>query len=123
MDLETVRLCFKKYSTYLENNEKIMLPENTNFDEISITEIDRLTQTMFMNYVMNNSQKVSPSELKEQVIRQTAVPCVLYKHMNSLIRQYIQEDHSKPCIKVVNIGNDCNQAINSTDSKKKGWIW
>ena len=85
MDLETVRLCFKKYSTYLENNEKIMLPENTNFDEISITEIDRLTQTMFMNYVMNHSQKISLSEFNEQVIRPSELKEQVIRQMHGYI--------------------------------------
>ncbi len=113
MDLETVRLCFKKFITYLETNEKITMPEKINFDEITITEMDRLTQTVFMDYVMNNAQKISP----------TAIPCVLYKHVNSLIRKYIEEDHSKPLVKVINIGNEKPTEQKSSDAKKKGWIW
>jgi fatty acid-binding protein DegV len=109
MDLETVRECFKKYTSYLEASEKVMMvPGKINIDELSIVEMDRITQTMFMNYVMNNSQKISP----------TSIACVLYKHMNSLIRNYIEEDQKKPVIKVINVGND-----SKSKEVKKGWLW
>ena len=91
MDLETVNVCFKKYVSYLEKNENVTLPENLN-DQLSIQEMDRLTQTLFMDYVMKNSEKIN----------QAAIPCVLFKHVNTLIRQYIQEIPPK---------------------KKKGWFW
>ncbi|ARF09916.1 hypothetical protein Indivirus_5_39 [Indivirus ILV1] len=113
MDLETVRLCFKKFITYLETNEKISISETVDFESISIIEMDRLTQTIFMDYVMNNAQKISP----------TAIPCVLYKHVNSLIRKYIEEDHSKPMVKVINIGNEKQIDPKNEEPKKKGWIW
>lgn len=100
MDLETVRLCFKKYISYLENNEKINLPEITNVDQLTIGEMDKLAQTMFMDYVVKSSEKINP----------TAVPCVLYKHVNTLIRQYIAEEQK-------------GKPINSTSTKKKGWFW
>lgn len=112
MDLDTVRLCFKKFITYLETNEKITVQQHTNFQEIEIYEIDKVTQTTFMDYVTQNSQKISP----------TAIPCVLYKHMNSLIRQYIIEYHSKPIVKVINVGNDTNNILSQSEIKK-GWIW
>jgi hypothetical protein len=96
--LETVRLCFKKYISYLETTEKINIPPNqTNSTELSIEEMDKLAQTLFMDYVVKSSEKINP----------TAVPCVLYKHVNTLIRQYIAEEQkSKPVVQ-----------------KKKGWLW
>ena len=100
MDLETVRTCFRKYVSYLETNEKISLPNGTNIDSMSINEMDRLAQTCFMDYVVKNSEKISP----------TAIPCVLYKHVNSLIRQYIAEEQK-------------GKPTTSSSPKKKGWFW
>src|SRR5208282_1282225 len=85
MDLQTVKLCFEKYTKYLFEIEKIQLPENLNIDMLSIQEIDKLTQILFMNYVIKCDAKVN----------QTSVSCILYKHVNSLIRQYIQDDFNR----------------------------
>ena len=123
MDLETVRICFKKYTGYLEEKEKINLPIETNTDVLSIEDMDKLTQTLFMDYVMKNSDKIN----------QTAVPCVLYKHVNTLIRQYIQEgpkEENKPKEPEKNEKNDKNDNKENVDpnkkevsKKKKGWLW
>ena len=110
MDLETVRDCFQKYISYFETNEKVKVPSNLSIKEMTITEIDKVTQTMFMNYVMNSSQKISP----------VAIPCVLYKHMNSLIRQYVAEENSKPLIKVIMPEPVPTVTL---ETKSKGWLW
>lgn len=115
MDIDTVRQCFKKFMSYLEVQEKIKIQPFSN--EISILEMDKLTQIAFMDYVLG-CQKVN----------QLDRPCVLYKHVNSLIRQYIQEDHSKPIVKVINVGNefksnDKKESKSNEIYEKKGWIW
>lgn len=112
MDLETVRICFKKYTGYLDEKEKINLPTETNIDKLSIEEMDRLTQTLFMDYVMKNGDKIN----------QTAVPCVLYKHVNTLIRQYIQEG-VKPEESNVDENKENVEEKKEVSKKKKGWFW
>src|SRR5689334_14334328 len=85
MELKTVKTCFEKYVGYLENFEKIKSPEDFEMDKISIQDIDRLTQITFMNYVIKCDSKIN----------QLSVPCILYKHVNSLIRQFIQDESNK----------------------------
>lgn len=110
MDLDTVRQCFKKFITYLETHEKIKIPVYSN--DLSITEIDKITQIVFMDYVLNcnSNNKIS----------QTEIPCVLYKHVNSLIRQYIQEDQNKPIVRVINVGSEKQEL--PKEVSKKGWF-
>lgn len=86
MDLQTVKLCFEKYARYLETNEKVKLPKDFNPSLMTIQEIDSMSQQLFMDYVLKCDDKVN----------QFSVPCTLYKHVNSLIRQYIQEGSIKP---------------------------
>ena len=86
MDLQTVKQCFEKYARYLESNEKVKLPEDFNPTLMTVQEIDSMTQQLFMDYVLKCDDKVN----------QFSVPCTLYKHINSLIRQYIQEGSIKP---------------------------
>src|SRR5437660_1777033 len=86
MDVKTVKACFEKYIMYLKTYEKIKSPEDFDIENISIQDIDRLTQITFMNYVVSCDGKIS----------QFSIPCVLYKHVNSLIRQYMQDEcHNK----------------------------
>ena len=111
MDLETVRICFKKYANYLQTNEKINLPTDTTMDSVngfSVREMDSLTQTLFMDYVMKHDDKIN----------QTAIPCVLYKHVNTIIRQYIQENQ-------LQTETDAKQTLEKEKEKpkKKGWLW
>ena len=76
--------------------------------------MDKIVQIAFMDYVSKSSY---------QKINQTDIPCVLYKHVNSLIRQYIQEEQSKPIVRVINVGNDNNDGKKDTELSKKGWLW
>jgi hypothetical protein len=85
MDLKTVKSCFEKYIRYLETSEKINASEKFDIENISIEDMDRLTQIIFMNYVISCDSKIN----------QFSIPCVLYKHVNSLIRQYIQDESHK----------------------------
>src|SRR5439155_9490751 len=85
MDLKTVKSCFEKYIRYLETMEKLYSCENFDIDNISIQDIDRMTQILFMNYIIKCDSKIHP----------TNIPCILYKHVNSLICQYIQDESNK----------------------------
>jgi len=70
---------------YFEDTEKIMFIEHYDLENITIQEIDRITQIMFMDYVLKCNDKIN----------QVGIPCTLYKHLNSLIRQYTQDDSDK----------------------------
>ncbi len=86
MDLETVRQCFEKYVEYLENVECIECVEDKqSIHSMSINEIDNVIQNSFMSYVIRCHDKIN----------QFGVPCTLYKHVNSLVRQYNQDESNK----------------------------
>lgn len=85
MELETVKLCFEKYMRFLEKSERINYFEKYNLDTMTIQDIDRLTQISFMDYTIKCDDKIN----------QFSVPCTLYKHVTSLIRQYIQDEANK----------------------------
>ena len=97
MELQTVKLCFEKYINYLSEFEKIHTPENLNINDLSIIDMDKLTQILFMDYVIKCDTKVNL----------TSISCILYKHINSLIRQYIQDEVNKTII----INNDIKDHI------------
>ncbi|QKF94736.1 hypothetical protein QKU48_gp1278 [Fadolivirus algeromassiliense] len=85
MDLATVKTCFEKYVTYVEINEKVNCPEKFDINTISIQEMDKITQLMFMDYAIKCGDKIN----------QFSITCTLYKHVNSLIRQYMQDESNK----------------------------
>lgn len=85
MELATVKICFKKYISFLEKSERISSPEKLDFETITIQDIDRLTQSTFMDYVIKCDDKIN----------QFSVVCTLYKHVHSLIRQYMQDESTK----------------------------
>ena len=84
MELQTVKSCFEKYKSYLEKSEGIG-SEPVNIESMTVQDIDRLTQIFFMDYALKCNDKIN----------QFSVPCTLYKHVNSLIRQYIQDETNK----------------------------
>ena len=104
MDLLTVKLCFEKYARYLETNEKVKLPNDFNPTLMTIQEIDSMTQQLFMDYVLKCDDKIN----------QFSVPCTLYKHVNSLIRQYISEGSIKPEEPI---------KMEPKPAKSKGWFF
>lgn len=81
MDFHTVKTCFEKYTSYLKEHEGINLPESFNIESMTIHEMDTYAQVLFMDYVLKCEDKVN----------QFSISCTLYKHVNSLIRQYIQD--------------------------------
>lgn len=85
MELQTVKSCFEKYMSYLEKSEGIGSTEPVNIESMTVQDIDRLTQIFFMDYALKCNDKIN----------QFSVPCTLYKHVNSLIRQYIQDETNK----------------------------
>jgi len=85
MDFQTVKTCFEKYTSYLQNHEGINLPEGVFIESMTIHEIDVHAQILFMDYVLKCEDKVN----------QFSVSCTLYKHVNSLIRQYMQDQNQK----------------------------
>ena len=128
MDLETVKACFEKYVSYLKSSEKVTVSENYDINSITIQQIDKITQLLFMDYVVKCDSKIN----------QFSIPCVLYKHVNSLVRNYIQENPSKtnsilkeslfdsietpkPKIEI----NDKSEKIEVTTkpAKRKGWFY
>ncbi len=123
MDLLTVKTCFEKYVTYVEQHEKIHSPEQINIDTMTIQDIDRLTQLIFMDYAIKCNEKIS----------QFSVPCTLYKHVDSLIRRYIQDESNKTngqlqehIIKLQEESKTKPQSIPLvpiTPQKSKGWFF
>jgi hypothetical protein len=93
MELTTVKVCFKKYMSFLEKSERIRSPEQYDLDTMTIQDIDKLTQITFMDYVSKCDDKVN----------QFSVACTLYRHVNSLIRQYIQDEANKTIEKLNDI--------------------
>ncbi len=85
MELETVRQCFEKYVTYLKNVEGIECVDDTSIQSMSIGDMDNIIQNSFMEYVIKCRDKIN----------QFGVPCTLYKHINSLVRQYNQDESNK----------------------------
>ena len=85
MDLTTVKTCFQKYVNYAERNEKVVSPEKFDINTMTIQDIDRITQLIFMDYAVKCGDKIN----------QFSITCTLYKHVNSLIRQYIQDESNK----------------------------
>ena len=83
MELATVKLCFEKYMRVL--GKYINSIEPYNLETMTIQDIDRLTQITFMDYTIKCDEKIN----------QFSVPCTLYKHINTLIRQYIQDEANK----------------------------
>ena len=86
MEFETVKVCFKKYITHMETVEKILSPEKYSVETMSVQDIDRITQIVFMEYII---------KCGDDKINQLNRTCTLYKHLNTLIRQYIQDDTNK----------------------------
>ena len=85
MELETVRLCFEKYMNFLKSADCMTEKMDYNLAAMTIQDMDRLTQITFMNYVIKCNDKIN----------QFSIPFTLYKHVNSLIRQYIQDESNK----------------------------
>lgn len=85
MELTTVKSCFEKYVTFLKSHEEVCVMEKYDLDSMTVNDIDKLTQILFMDYVIKCENKVN----------HCSVPCTLYKHVHNLIRQYIQDDSSK----------------------------
>jgi len=114
MELETVKLCFKKYINYLEKNGNChnyneFSELSSDVETLTIQDIDRITQTTFMDYVINQNDKIN----------QLSIPCTLYKHTNSLIRQYMQDESNKTISKLNDIIFKLNDDCESNNSKKK----
>jgi len=85
MELETVKLCFEKYIDFLEKSEHICLEKQYDRETMTIQDMDRLVQITFMNYAVKCNDKIN----------QFSVPCTLYRHIHSLIRQYVQDESNK----------------------------
>jgi hypothetical protein len=66
----------------LEENENIKPQIHYDISDLSIQDMDKMVQTTFMDYVIKCDSKVN----------QFSVPCTMYKHVNTLIRQYIQDE-------------------------------
>jgi hypothetical protein len=84
MELETVKSCFEKYVNFLQSHEQIRI-EQFDLDSMTISDMDRIAQIVFMDYVIKCKDRIN----------QASVPCALYKHVNTLIRQYIQDESNK----------------------------
>jgi hypothetical protein len=78
MDLSTVQDCFKIFKGEMLNKFNIKLDET--IDEDSIDRINHSTQILFMKYIISSGGN----------IKQNSVPCIIYKHLNSLIKQYYE---------------------------------
>lgn len=119
MDLLTVKLCFEKYIMYLKNQESIII-DDYDINTISIQEIDKLTQITFTDYTISCKDKVNHQ----------SVPCTLYKHVNSLIRQYIQDNTSNVIEQLNNHisileaeNNNLKTPIENKEIPKSGWFF
>lgn len=84
MELTTVKSCFEKYASFLKSHENITV-EAYDLNSMTIYDVDKMTQTLFTDYVINCESKVN----------HMSVPCTLYKHMHTLIRQHIQDEEKK----------------------------
>ena len=119
MDLLTVKLCFEKYIMYLKNQENVIIADY-DINTISIQEIDKLTQTTFTDYVISCKDKVNHQ----------SVTCTLYKHIHTLIRQYIQDNTPKIIEQLNNhiaiLEAENNSLKTPTENKeipKSGWFF
>lgn len=125
MDLKTVKSCFEKFVNYMERKEKISSTEEFDIENISIQDIDKLTQILFMNYIIKNDSKIN----------QNNSTCILYKHVNSLIRRYFQDETNKTTdlfqnylfrfddnLKSNNINSKIEENISHANTSK-GWFF
>ena len=83
MDFKTIKKCFqlfKKYMMQLNNDVYDDNIPNRDIRDISIEEINHLTQTLFMKHIINCKDN----------IRLNSVPVILYRHMNTIIKQYYE---------------------------------
>jgi len=130
MDLQTVKLCFEKYIGHLEENENIKPQIHYDISDLSIQDMDKMVQTTFMDYVIKCDSKVN----------QFSIPCTMYKHVNTLIRQYIQDESQTNSSKMkdhifmlenenkklkTEIITKKNEVIETekNDKKPKGWFF
>lgn len=120
MDLGTVKICFQKYMSYLEKYEKITYQEPYDLENITIQEMDKIVQITFMDYTIKCDDKVN----------QFSVPCTLYKHINTIIRQYIQDNSDKVktqlkeyIFKLEDENNKLKSHTEKTSVTQKGWFY
>lgn len=85
MEFETIKLCFEKYINYMISIKKEINIEEHNLNTIKIEDIDRIIQISFMDYVISCGEKIN----------QFSIPSTLYRHLNTLIRQYQQDMSTK----------------------------
>jgi hypothetical protein len=85
MDFETVKVCFEKYINFMKESTNIKISEPYDLDSITIQKIDKITQIVFMDYVLESKSPIS----------QNSISCVIYKHLDSLIRKYMRDDLEK----------------------------
>ncbi len=84
MNIVTLKKCFEEYVSHYEKyigNAHDITSET--IDNMSIHDIDSIVQLSFICYVTKCRERVD----------QYSIHFTLYKHINTLIRQYIQ-DHS-----------------------------
>ena len=114
MDLETVKICFGKFVKHMNNNEKVPTPKSPKTDQLSIHDINRITQTIFMDYIIKN---------ENDRINQNNIPCVLYKQMNYLIEKTldIQKAETIDTLKqrVFNLEDENRQIKNQMEKQLK----
>lgn len=124
MEFGTIVLCFEKYINHMKSIKSGVTIEDFDLATIKIGDIDRIVQTSFMDYAISCGDKIN----------QFSIPSTLYRHLNTLIRQY-QQDTSNQTI------NKLTQHIFTLEKENgkqllkpqeletpqgqntKGWLW
>jgi len=122
MELTTVKSCFEKYVSFMKTHEGVSV-DQYDLDSMTIFDIDKLTQTIFADYVIKCETKVN----------HMSVPCTLYKHLHTLIRQHIDDEEKKTIATLndhifkldddIKLRKEIKTNVSVNSSQKTGWFF